>query len=192
MTFYQGLATVLLRVWATLTFVSGLQGLGVRAFGTFLVLTSTSETDAYIWLMEAYYSASIGVAILIWIFAGALARRISPGEAIAGRAPPVIDAALLSAIGAFLVGLYVLTRSLSDTLVHTYTVMSQRNSETALAGAPIMRPHEFLQLLGQWLAIFIAFALIVISPRLGKLFSWLRSAGQYQEKSTPRKTVDGE
>lgn len=183
MTFYQSLATVLLRVWALLTIIGGVQAIGVQGASYFRMFAPDPDTDFYFWSWGVLNITNLATAVLIWIFAGALARRIAPHSAVGKDGLPAVRPDLLAAVGAFLIGLYVIAQSFPKTLAETINVLSRRSKEADLAGAPISSPYEVLHLSGQWLTVILALALILASPRLGRFFAWLRQAGQYREKS---------
>lgn len=195
MTFYQGLATVLLRVWAAVYLIESLGAFASLGIGW---VTGPIDPDksmrTYYFTLLINYAAYFLIGAAVWILAPRAGRLI--GAAIPAGAPSLsIDNERIIEIGAFLIGLYFFAEYAPQALAESIRVLMMAAEETdaeRLAGGS---DRYFVRwgMLGQhWTAVIVALVIGLRARDFAKLFSWLRSAGQYPDKDASEKSVAGE
>jgi hypothetical protein len=195
MTFYQGLATVLLRVWAAVYLIES-----VGAFASLGIGWVTQPTDSDESLRSYYvtnlmsYAVYFVVGTALWILAPHAGRLVS--AAIPTGAPSSsIDNKRIIEIGAFLIGVYFLAVNAPQALAESIEVFIKAAKETdaeRLAGGGARYFVQWGTLGQHWAAVIVALVIGLRARDFAKLFSWLRSAGRYREKDAPEKSASGE
>lgn len=183
MTFYQGLATVLLKVWAAGSLIFGILYLG--SFGLMLLDPSnwTQPNTTWQFTNVAIYALQFGVGVALWFAARPLGKSIGRAAAPAPNPQLGIDAEMLVVVGSFLIGINFLVeygpRAVMGTVSTLYENMKRADHEPPFSGGHVVR-----DLAGPW-AIVVAACLLAFGARgMGRLFGWLRQAGLSKTEPT--------
>ena len=179
---------VIIRLWAASSLLTAISSIAAILVSIFQRATY-SEFDSQ---AEVYFIASYGTS-LFWMIAGAvawiaapwIARKIYKVEE--ERIQLSVSAETLAAIGGFLIGGFILTVYLPQLFMDIswwifYLAVEQPAIENDV---PMVRPRYLLEwrstisnlltvLIGAWMALRPSY--------IARIFSWLRHAGQYEEK----------
>lgn len=195
MTFYQGLATVLIRVFAATVIVQWL-GLTVSLSVNWMGVLQAQGSDVapFYWAAISSYTIYSLLGFALWFFAVPIGRRLGGGLSTPA-ANLGLDSEALVKVGSFLIGLYFLieySARLAVTGAGIFIKNAKFDDYERLSGGRSISDHEWSQL-AQYSIIVIASLLLALGAGgAAKLFSWLRSAGQYPDKDASEKSVAGE
>lgn len=177
MTFYQGLAVTLLKVWSAIVMVEG----AYRAIALTMNWAFLGAEGSKHYLLLSVISALLFLAtgIALWFAAEPL------GKSIGCRVRPEprieIDVDALAVLGVFLVGVYFLTSKTPQAVSQTVAIFHQTNARPDAArfnGPTVVSGYEWAKFVSAWSSVIIAL-FITAKPRgVARMFGWLRSAGQ--------------
>lgn len=179
MTFYQGLATVLLRVWAATMLIESIRW--VMDFGiswTSQSDSATPETSQYLLGALASGATYLAVAVVIWICARPIGRWV--GSAIAVAEPVVtFSAGQIVAVGSFLIGVFFVVEYAPQAAMDTVISLAKhaRTSDAERLYGSSVDLYNLRQLTKNWAVVIAALALAFRARDIGRLFAWLRETG---------------
>lgn len=179
MTFYQGLAIVLLRVYAFTWIVGGAYRFLVPVLWNLLDKQAFAQTKSYYLFNTSSFALYLTLGIVVWFAAAPLGKRI--GRQIPETAAPEISGDALVAIGSFLIGLYFFIEYGAKALGATTTLaieMAKQTDAERLAQAPILMANDWANLAGNWAIAVLALVLAFRAQGVAHLFGWLRRTGQ--------------
>lgn len=195
MSFYQGLATVLLRVFAATVIVQWL-GLTVSLSVSWMGAPPVQGGDAapFYWAAISSYAVYSLLGFALWFLAAPIGRRLGAG--FSAPAPNLAHSSeALVRIGSFLIGLYFLIEYSAKLVVTGAGILiknAQLDDYERLYRSPGISDYEWSQL-AQYSAIVIPALGLTLGVRgVAKLFSWLRTAGQYRGEGAAEKSAPGE
>lgn len=167
----------------------------IRLWAIFVILTPLSTVFYY--LFEMVFAAGsddpnpkfINAGVLghhfIWLAAGATAWFAAPAMARVAYKPNIderllfnIEAPMLISVGSFLLGFYLLAEHLPALFagIFSFLMIAPNQSGNLLSGPYVLDSARLISRL----VIVIAGCWMAFRPAdLAKLFSWLRSVGQY-------------
>jgi len=179
---------VIIRVWAASALLSG-----IATFSQLLalLLQNTTQADGE-FQTDIYFVLSYGTS-LFWIVAGAGAWIAAPW--FARKIYPVIDegiqinvsAETLVAIGGFLIGGFILITFLPRLFIDigwwiSYLAEEKSINESELISSGPRFLLEWRSTISNLVTVLIAAWMALRPSDIARIFSWLRHAGQYEEK----------
>ncbi len=175
MTFYQGLAVVLVKFWAATWIAWGL----VSLLSIGIPELFAEERSQYVVEMVAPLASSLLIGVLAWGCARPLGTRI--GGLVTAPEPTLgIGVNEFVGIGVFLIGLYTFASYAPDALVAAigwFIAVAKQTDAQRLAGESAHALYDWARLAGKWAAVFFALVLMLRVRDLVRLFGWLREAG---------------
>ncbi len=191
MTPVHAIMVLIIRLWASWIFIHALLATPFY-FSAFLDNDVAPSAASVAWLINYIVGVIIGVAG--WRLAPKLARLVYKPQGQSDNQVNV-DAETLVAAGGFLIGSYYLVQYVPQLIGQVGAMMIENSKQDPAApyelGNLRSQSVNFRQLATDIMVIAAASFMAFRPCYLARVFSWLRSAGQYEAQRTPREGEAG-